>query len=475
MKHTLVWFRQDLRLKDNPALYFAASNADALLFVYILDDETPDTWRMGAASRWWLHHSLTSLASTLEEKGHQLVLKRGNAESVLKELVVEENIDEVVFNRCYEPYNQQLEKGLHDSLGAEVKHFNGSLLFDLDSVKTQGGGYYKVYTAFWKSCLKNGVVKEALAVPDLKSVKSISAESDGLNDWRLLPTKPDWAKGLKAEWTPGEEGARKAAEAFLEEGVAHYGNGRDVPSQKYTSKLSPHLHFGEVSPRQIWQATHMHQGESKTKNHEKFLAEVGWREFAHYLLHHFPTFPEKNFNAKFDPFPWLKNPEGLKAWQRGETGYPIVDAGMRQLWQTGWMHNRVRMIVASFLTKHLLIHWEEGEKWFWDTLVDADLANNAAGWQWVAGTGADASPYFRVFNPILQGEKFDKEGEYVREWVPEIAGLPNSIIHKPWEADTDMLKQAGVELGKDYPNPIIEHKRGRERALEAYQSIRGNK
>ncbi|MEE2524985.1 deoxyribodipyrimidine photo-lyase [Hyphobacterium sp. HN65] len=471
----IVWFRQDLRIKDNPALSAAAESGRPVIPVFILDDESPGKWKAGGASRWWLHHSLTSLASDLKALGAPMVLRSGHSASALDQLVKESGAGAVFWNRCYEPHARERDEDIKSSLKArniDVQSFNASLLAEPWTVKNKSGDPFRVFSPFWRSVRSELDPGTPLEAPSSLKAPDAALPSENLGDWGLLPTQPDWAKGFEPVWTPGEAGARDRLIGFFDHGARHYAGGRDRPDKPYTSALSPHLHFGEISPRQIFAAIQLVRDEIGEKNAEKFLSEIGWREFSVNLLFHFPHFPERNYQDKFDNFPWIDNQAALKAWQTGQTGYPIVDAGMRELWTTGWMHNRVRMIVASFLIKHLLIDWREGEKWFWDTLVDADLANNSASWQWVAGSGADAAPYFRIFNPITQGEKFDPDGDYVRKWVPEIARLPNKYLNQPWEAGPLILKEAGIELGKTYPEPIVDHKAARDRALMAFQSLK---
>ena len=468
---SLVWFRQDLRITDNPALTHAAARGP-IVPVYILDDRAPPAGRpLGGASRWWLHHSLVSLAKDLGG----LVLLRGDPAVLLPELAKKVGADAIVWNRCYEPYAIARDKALKADLtatGLEVASFNGSLLFEPWQIKTLEGGPFKVYSPFWRACLKTAV-EPPMAVPKFE-LKIPRGVSDKLADWSLLPTKPNWAKGFAAEWQPGEAGARARLDRFLEDGLQGYGELRNRPDLPNVSRLSPHLHFGEISPRQAWAATQMHvEANANTrKDGDKFLSEIGWREFAHHLLYHFPTLPERNWKAGFDAYPWETNAAHLAAWKAGKTGYPIVDAGLRELWTTGYMHNRVRMVVASFLIKHLRIDWRQGEAWFWDTLVDADLANNAASWQWVAGSGADAAPYFRIFNPMQQGVKFDPDGAYVRRWCPELARLPTAVLHAPFEAPAEILRAAGVMLGKTYPLPIVDHATARVAALAGYDAVK---
>ena len=439
--------------------------------VFILDDETPGKWAWGGASRWWLHHSLEKLAADLEARGVHLVLRSGPSDKVIANLVEETGASAVFWNRCYEPFARKRDEAIKSALkdkGIEAASFNGALLAEPWTVQTKTGDPYKVFTPYWRAEREVIDPSDPLPAPEsLKPWKSIA--SDDLNDWDLTPAKPDWAKGFAEYWTPGESGARERLDDFLGERLLSYADGRDRPDRDDTSGLSPHLHWGEISPRQIWHAT---RNASEGKNADKFLSEVGWREFSYNLLYHFPHFPDRNYQDKFDGFPWAGNNAAFEAWTKGKTGYPVVDAGMRQLWQTGWMHNRVRMIAASFLIKHLLIDWRRGQDWFWDTLVDADLANNSASWQWVAGSGADAAPYFRIFNPITQGEKFDPDGKYVKRFVPELAKLPAKYIHAPWTAPDSVLAQAGIRLGTTYPKPIVDHSEARDRALAAFKGLK---
>ncbi|MFT3808700.1 MAG: deoxyribodipyrimidine photo-lyase [Micropepsaceae bacterium] len=472
----IVWFRQDLRLDDNAALLAAARTGAPVLPLYILDDETPGAWAMGGASRWWLHHSLTALAASLEKHGLSLVLRRGPAGSVLQSVIAECGADTVYWNRCYEPFAIARDTSIKASLkaaGLTVETFNAALLCEPWTVKTKAGEPFKVFTPFWRACQEGGLPMETHTPPRrIASAKAIAG--DTLPSWKLLPSRPDWAKGFAPEWAPGEAGAKAQLAHFIDEALGDYADGRDRPDLAATSRLSPHLHFGEIGPRQVVRAIRAAADRHPGLDGQaaKYLSEIGWREFSYHLLHQFPGLPRDNFRPEFDAMPWLKNAAGLKAWQRGQTGIPIVDAGMRQLWQTGWMHNRVRMVVASFLVKHLMIDWRHGAAWFWDTLVDADLANNSASWQWVAGCGADAAPYFRVFNPVLQGEKFDPDGDYVRRFVPELAELPGKWLNKPWQAPPELLSAAGITLGRTYPEPIVDLQRGRERALAAFAAVR---
>jgi len=467
---TIVWFRQDLRRRDNPALAAAAATG-AVIPIFILDHAASDSrWSLGGASRWWLHHSLAALR---EELGGLLLLK-GEPCDLLPELVTTTGASAVYWNRCYEPLaiaRDKETKALLQARGIEARSFNGSLLHEPWEIATRGGEPFKVYTPYWRASLK-APVAAPLAAPKL-TIDQASASGDWLEDWGLCPSRPNWAEGWEAIWRPGEAGALARFDGFVRDDLAGYESRRDRPDPPGTSRLSPHLRWGEISPRQIWARLALQaEDPAKRQGADKFLSEVGWREFSYHLLYHFPTLPEENWRPEFDAYPWRDSVGDLKAWQRGATGYPLVDAGMRELWQTGWMHNRVRMIAASFLIKHLRIDWRQGEAWFWDTLVDADLANNAAGWQWVAGSGADASPYFRIFNPILQGEKFDPNGDYVRRWCPELAALPNKFIHAPFKATAEVLDRAGIKLGQTYPAPIVDHDQARAAALDGYRRIR---
>ncbi|HQS16652.1 deoxyribodipyrimidine photo-lyase [Reyranella sp.] len=463
MSVSIVWFRSDLRLSDNPALIKALEAGRTVVPVFVLDEGTKGLRRLGAASRWWLHYSLHALDASLRRLGSRLVLRRGPAEKVIAELAVECRAESVFWNRVYDQGSRErdarLKKSLSDS-GIAVESCKANLLFEPWEVTTQGGDAFKVFTPFWRACRALPPPAASPSAPTSMPPPPSWPAGEALASWGLLPSAPDWAAGLRAAWTPGEDGARQRLAHFLDEALGDYREARDLPAVKGTSRLSPHLAFGEISPRQVWHAATARGASAAT---DKFLSEVGWREFAYHLIFHNGDLAERNFRREFDAFPWADQTEALTAWQRGRTGYPIVDAGMRELWTTGWMHNRVRMIAASFLTKDLLIDWRRGERWFWDTLVDADVANNATGWQWVAGCGADAAPYFRVFNPVLQGEKFDPDGDYVRRWVPELAHLPSNTIHRPWEAAVP----ASV-----YPARIVEHGAARDRALAAFQTIK---
>ncbi len=462
----IVWFRQDLRLTDNPALAAAAEGGRPVVPVYILDDAGEGDWAPGAASRWWLHHSLESLGRDLAARGSRLILRRGPSAAVLDELIAETGAAGVYWNRRYEPAPIARDAGIKKSLetrGLVAKSFNASLLFEPWTIRNKAGEPYRVFTQFWKTCLAGDEPPLPVKAPAKLAAPPVWPKSDALAGWKLLPSKPDWAAGLRETWKPGEAGANWRLDRFLEGAVETYKTDRNRPDLEATSRLSAHLHFGEIGPRQCFHAARARAG--GTVGAEHFLSELGWREFSSHLLYQRPDLPEQALRADFRAFPWVDDAKKLRAWQRGMTGYPIVDAGMRELWHTGWMHNRVRMIVASFLVKHLLLPWQRGQEWFWGTLVDADLANNAASWQWVAGCGADAAPYFRIFNPILQGAKFDPEGAYTRRWVPELAHLPTEHLFAPWEAP-------GASRHSGYPPPLVDHAAARARALAAFQSLR---
>ena len=476
---TLVWFRQDLRLADNPALAWAIARGGPVIPVFVLEDVAGGGRPPGGAARWWLHHSLAALDRDLRDRGSRLILRRGDALSALRHIAGETGATAVVWNRRYEPDAIARDTRIKTTLAADglaVHSTNSALLFEPWTVKTATGGPYRVFTPFWRACRDSVDATLQPSPPSILPAPDAWPATDALDDWGLRPTKPDWAGGLRDTWNPGEAGARTRLDTFLDTGLTTYRDRRDLPAADATSRLSPHLHWGEIGPRQVWAAVEARRQagalDGADAQAECFLREVVWREFSYHLLYHFPQLPDANLDGKFTQMPWADDAGALAAWQRGQTGYTIVDAGMRQLYATGWMHNRVRMVVASFLTKHLMVHWRHGEAWFWDTLVDADLANNAASWQWVAGCGADAAPFFRIFNPMLQGEKFDPTGDYVRRWVPELARLPAPHIHEPAKAPAAVLHEAGVRIGRDYPDPIVEHKAARQRALDAYQAVK---
>ena len=462
----IVWFRNDLRLADHAALHAAIETKRPVLPVFVLDEAAAGAWSPGGASNWWLHHSLTSLAHDLRARGAPLILRRGTTQAVLRELLNETGADCVCAGHAVEPWARKLEAELVRASIPLQLHRTVSL-FDPASLHTKAGSPFLVYTPFSRAALATGGPPPPLAEPARISGVAPSPRSDALADWALLPTKPDWAGGLREMWQPGEDHARRRLRSFVSQSLADYAGARDQPGVDGTSRLSPHLHFGEISAAQVWHEARDHGSAAK------FINELLWREFSLHLLWHHPHLPDRPLREAFAAMPWRRDQRALRDWQRGETGIPIVDAGMRQLWHTGWMHNRVRMIVASFLVKHLLIHWRDGEAWFWDTLVDADLPNNSANWQWIAGCGADAAPYFRIFNPVLQGRKFDPDGDYVRAWVRELARLDAKFIHAPWDTPEKTLAEAGVVLGRSYPKPIVDLAEGRARALRALASIGG--
>lgn len=471
---SLIWFRQDLRVKDNPALINAAKHKHVLP-VYILDESVPDKATLGGASKWWLHHALTSLNESLD--GNLLVVV-GDPAILIPKLCAEHDIASVYWNRMYEPWAIARDTSIKSDLKAKhitARSSNGSLLWEPMQVLKKDETPYKVFTPYYKNgCLNARHPRYPESKPKLSFVatKDKNSAANMIKALNLLPTIK-WDSQIKELWNVSEEGAQQKLARFINEAIEDYDDGRNVPSVRGTSLLSPYLHFGLLSPNQAWYAVHdAYDGSREKKGIYVYLSELGWREFSYYLLFHFDDIQNNNFNKKFDRFPWQSNPKHLQAWQKGNTGVPIVDAGMRELWQTGYMHNRVRMIVASYLVKNLLIDWREGERWFWDCLLDADSASNSAGWQWVAGSGADASPYFRIFNPILQGEKFDKQGEYVKKYCPELSALDKKFLHKPWEASAEVLAEANIELGKNYPEPIVDLKTTRVRALDAYSTIK---
>jgi deoxyribodipyrimidine photo-lyase len=468
----ILWFRRDLRLADNPALEQAAKTGRPVVPVYILDQGSAAP-AMGAASLWWLDKSLRALGSALADRGARLVLRRGDSEAELRRLIEATGADAVYMNRLFEPDAFARDADIAHALqaeGVEVKGYNAALLHRPGGVLNGSGQPYKVFTPFLKALLAAAESPPHTLGP--RAIDSLSGlASDPIESWGLHPSRPDWSRGF--DWTPGEAGASAALSAFVARGLKTYSTGRNIPAEPATSRLSPHLHFGEISP---WRAVHAARdaaaaGKVPAAEAEKFVAEIGWREFSAHLLHAFPRMTDTAFRPEYDSMPWRDDPAGLRAWRTGRTGYPVVDAGMRELWATGYMHNRVRMIVASFLVKHLLIDWRAGEAWFRDTLVDADRASNVQNWQWVAGSGADAAPYFRIFNPVTQGQKFDADGRYVRRWVPELRRLPDRWLHAPWTAPSEILSASGVRLGSDYPRPIVDHAEARQRALDALADV----
>ncbi len=468
----IVWFRRDLRLEDNPALNAAIETGRPIIPVFIWEPDEGGAAAPGSAGRVWLHASLSRLRERLQQRGASLVVRQGESHEELGRLIAETGAVAVYWNRRYEPDIIKRDAAIKESLlgsGIEAISWNGSLLFEPQSMPNKSGRPYQVFTPFWKACLSRGFDPPAAAPAGKFRHPSAAPRSLAIDELGLLP-QINWHDPILSAWDVGEAAADRRLRTFADASVADYSTHRDIPGIDGTSALSPHLHFGEIGPRQIVQAV---AGTGRgSRGAQVFLSEVGWREFAHHLLFHFPDTARAPLKPDFERFPWEPDDDLLRRWQRGKTGYPIVDAGMRQLWRTGWMHNRVRMIVASFLVKHLLQPWQRGAEWFWDTLVDADLANNTLGWQWTAGCGADAAPFFRVFNPIAQGEKFDPQGDYVRRWIPELAQLPDKSIHQPWTTPAAELEQAGVSIGSDYPAPIVDHKRARTRALMAYDKMR---
>jgi deoxyribodipyrimidine photo-lyase len=473
----IVWFRRDLRLTDNPALSAACEHARHVVALYVHALEEDGEWAPGGASRWWLHHSLARLDESLRARGGRLTIRRGGSLESLLAVAQETGATHVYWNRLYDParvaHDTQVKAALREA-GLHCESFNAALLHEPWEVRTGQGDPYRVFTPFWKACAARlDALPRPIAAPARIATPAAQVASLALDALELMP-RIRWDAGLQEAWTPGEDGALAQLESFAGGAIARYGEGRNRPDLPETSRLSPHLHFGEIGPRQCLAAARNAVAErpSAQGSADSFVRELGWREFAHHLLHHFPQTPTAPLDTRFEAFPWDPNDAWVEAWQRGRTGYPIVDAGMRELWHTGWMHNRVRMIAASLFTKNLRQPWLEGAQWFWDTLVDADLANNTLGWQWTAGCGADAAPFFRIFNPMLQTERFDPERAYLRRWLPELARLPDKWIHCPWEAPAAVLAEAGVELGRTYPRPIIDFRASREAALAAYGSIK---
>ena len=468
MGRSVLWLRNDLRLANNPAL-IAALEAGQVVPVFVLDP----AMTLGAASRWWLHHSLSSLASEISARGANLVLRRGEARQIIPTLAKQIEADAVHAGKSHEPWLREADRDIATGLSTQRRAFyrhRSALMLDPEQIKTKAGDSYRVYGPFAAACFEAYMPRPLTDAP--KRIRGIGQiDSENIDEWELLPTKFDWADGLRATWQPGERGAQQRLTQFLEFGLEPYNERRNLPAAAGTSMLSPHLHWGEISVDAVWLATKA----ANTKHHvgkNAFLKELLWREFAAHLLWHHETLATAPMKPIFASLLWRRAPTELRAWKRGLTGVPIIDAGMRQLWETGWMHNRVRMMAASFLVKNLLIRWQDGESWFWDTLVDADAASNAASWQWVAGCGVDATPYFRIFNPVLQGQKFDPGGDYVRRYIPELAGLPARYIHSPWIAPESTLRAARVTLGKTYPLPIVDLKASRERALTAFRKLK---
>ncbi len=475
MEVNIVWFRKDLRISDNPAL-FEASKYGNILPIYILNSEEALEAKIGGASRYWLHNSLESLNNALDKK---LNIYIGNPQNILMQLIESKDfrIKSIFYNKIYEPFDIKNDNKLEaelKSMGVAVKSFNASLLWDPEDVKKSDGTIYKVFTPFYRNgCSNAKKPRTPILAPNKMDIIYDIQNKTQISDLKLLPTIK-WYKSIEEIWDIGEHAAQNKLYYFLDNNIGDYKEKRNYPGINGTSKLSPYLHFGEISPNQIYWASlsELEKDPTKTLGVDCFLSEIGWREFSYYLLYYFPELPNKNFQKTFDNFPWEYDDSLFQAWSKGMTGYPIVDAGMRELYKTGYMHNRVRMIVASFLVKNLMIDWRYGAKWFFEHLLDADLASNSASWQWVAGSGADAAPYFRIFNPVLQGEKFDPEGEYTKKYVPELQHIPMKYLFKPWEASKEILEKAGVTLGVTYPKPIIDINISRKKALEAYSIIK---
>jgi deoxyribodipyrimidine photo-lyase len=476
----ILWFRRDLRLDDNPALLAAIADHPRLLPVYIHAPEDEAPWSPGAASNWWLHHSLAALDTDLRARGSRLLILRGEPLACLRALIRASGADAVYWNRCYEPATIARDSRIKQHLrgdGIRCDSHNASLLFEPWEIKTGDGRPFRVFSAYWRRCQPRlaeipppqPAPAQLPPLPTSSLPQPLAAcPEQPLEALALLP-RIGWDAAFPAHWQPGAAGAEARSAAFFAGAACDYDNARDLPAVSGTARISPHLHFGDIGPRQL-----LHAARGSAGNHDAFVRELGWREFSVQLLYHFPHTATEPLNPLFASFPWRDPVPAplLSAWQRGHTGIPLVDAGMRELWQSGWMHNRVRMIVASFLTKNLRIPWQTGAQWFWDTLVDADLANNTQGWQWTAGCGADAAPYFRIFNPVRQGERFDPEGVYIRRWCPELARLPKRYLHQPWTAPVAILQQCGIELGVQYPRPIVDLDESRREALAFWQQLR---
>lgn len=474
----LLWLRNDLRFTDNPAMQAAAQSGQPVICLYILDDTTPAGHALGGAQAWWLHQSLTAFDAALRERGGTLILRRGNPQDIVPTLAADIGAQAVYWNRRYAAWQMEVDTALKQTLTQAkiaVHSHNGALLHEPWEIATKSGTPYRVFTPYFRQILARDDQRTPLReITDLAGTPT-SPPSDRLADWALEPTAPNWAHGIAASWTPGEAGAKARWRAWLHSADAKaYDTLRNRPDREGTSRMSPHLHFGEISPATLWHDMRaaMAAGTIPQDQGMVFLSELGWREFSYQLTFHHQGMEQKPLMEKFAHFRWDNDKAHLRAWQQGRTGYPIVDAGMRQLWQTGWMHNRVRMIVGSFLVKDLLVDWRQGLEWFWDTLVDADPASNTASWQWIAGCGADAAPFFRIFNPTTQGQKFDPDGTYVKTYVPELAGLPAKFIHEPAKAPPLILADAKVRLGDTYPHPVVDHGAARTEALARYQAIR---
>jgi deoxyribodipyrimidine photo-lyase len=471
---SIMWFTRDLRLEDNSALQAAVARGGAVVPVFAWTPEEEWDWRPGAAARWWLRHSLIELSARLESIGSRLIVREGDPSQVLHEIVDETGATAVFFNRRFEPAALEQSRRVMAALatrGVDVHPFNDSLLFDPQTVRNRAGEPFRVFTPFWQHLLTLEDPGRRIPAPEWMPSPARWPASRRITDPRVLPTDGRLG-GFPAHWTPGELAGQEHLRRFLDEVLRGYAHSRDLPGIRGTSRLSPYLRTGDVGPRRVWHDVLGARAGDRSE-HESYLRQLVWREFSYHLLYHFPHSATAPLRGAFQAFPWNDDEGAVRMWRAGRTGYPFVDAGMRELTASGWMHNRARMVAASFLVKHLLVHWLEGARWFWETLVDADLANNTMGWQWVAGSGADASPYFRVFNPVAQGRRYDPDGKYVRHWVPELASLPDEYIHAPWTAPASVLEAAGVKLGSSYPKPIVDHAAARARALEAYDSIKG--
>ncbi|KPJ95231.1 MAG: hypothetical protein AMJ53_03165 [Gammaproteobacteria bacterium SG8_11] len=477
MDTAIVWFRQDLRLADNPALYHAAKSSRQLILVYIHSPQEHGKWPPGAASRWWLHHSLSDLQSRIKQLGGRLVVRQGDSQQLLLQLIAQTGASAVYANYLYEPALAKRDDAIHtvlQNIGVSFHRYHGSLLLAPEALQTGSGTPFKVFTPYWKKHQQLYSPDKPLSAPKNLHNCETSVDSTSIAQLQLLPTI-NWYQGLEQHWRPGEQHALKTLKRFTQSALDGYKERRDNPYERYTSALSPYLHFGEISPKQAyWHINHLADppAHNRYASAETFIKELIWREFAYHILHHFPHTSDQPLDKRFQDFPYIKsNKKLLRAWQTGSTGYPLVDAGMRELWHCGWMHNRVRMIVASFLTKNCLMSWKQGAQWFWDTLVDADLAANSFNWQWCAGCGADAAPYFRIFNPVTQSQKFDPDGEYIKTWLPELRSLPDLYIHEPWKTPNNIQTETNVIIGKDYPLPVFDLKQSRQRALDSYQQF----